>query len=167
MEVPCLYFLSGCFVVDPVAWVCIHSQFLQAPPSNQACVLAHPNLSVALSIQCDYHWPTQPPVSGAHMNQYFLGGRKCSLSRGQCHTSTLYKPKLDFTVLNWTFRKLHLCVFKESLKCLNFCPNHYWHMYLRDILYLSVSFLLVLFLDPYSQIKMCIWSLAPVIFFIL
>lgn len=76
--------------------VSVYSWPVPAGPACQtrhACMLARPNLSTALSIQYDYHEPTPPPVSGAHMNQYFLQGRKCSLPMGQCHTITLYRPK--------------------------------------------------------------------------
>lgn len=92
MSVPLIVAILFC------CWPCSVSVYSwpvpACPPcqSGHACVLARPHLSAALSIQRDYRWPTPPPVSGAHMNQCFLRGRKRSLPTGQCHTATQCRP---------------------------------------------------------------------------
>lgn len=68
-----------CFVVDPTVCVCVRVcvQSEARLSCSLACVVHWPtHLSAALSIECDYRWDTPPPVSGAHMNQHFLPGRK-------------------------------------------------------------------------------------------
>lgn len=112
MEVGCLCFLSCYFVLllTPQCECVFIASSCRPSLSDQACVLARPHLSAALSIQYDYRWPTLPPVSGAHMNQYFLRGRKCSLPTGQCHTTnTVQTQKCGFD------RKIHMWTYFPAM----------------------------------------------------
>lgn len=54
------------------------------------------------------------------MNQYFLQGRKCSLPTGQCHTTTLYRPKKASLTEKFICKLLPLDIFALSLRNPNY-----------------------------------------------
>lgn len=97
MSVPLIWLF--CFLVDPIAWVCIHSQFLQALPVKPGMRVSLPTpigsivhsiwLSLTHTVSClrGSHEPILPPrkemfvTSGPVSHNYTVQAQKCRFDR--------------------------------------------------------------------------------------